>query len=308
MTGDADAWETARALYALPRADFISARNAEARRLKRSDPDVAAQVAGLGKPSAAADLVNRWVRSRTDLVTEVRDLGSRLRSAQRRSEASRLRELDQGRRELVNRCVDAARSVAEDAGERATEATLRDVEQTVWAAIVDAGAFAALKAGVLVRPMSPGGFGAVDTSASSALPVEAEDEDLAPDPPPAATRRPSGTREAAPRPPTPTRAQQEARRKARHDLEVATDELQAAEGAADDATRIAEEADELVTRLQQERDELRERLTALEQQVRDVARDVKDRQSARRFAERARRAASDRLDRARRAVDRADET
>ncbi|AWB93444.1 hypothetical protein [Aeromicrobium chenweiae] len=296
--------EVARQLYGLPRADFISARNAQVRELKGTDPELARQVAGFTKPSAAADLVNRLVRARTDLVDEVGDLGVRLRSAQRRSEAAELRGLDQERRALVNRAVDAAREVAEGS---ATDATLRDVEQTVWAAVVDAGAHAAFRAGVLVRPMAPGGFGDVDVSASSAVPVEVDTsaEDVAP----VRSRSPrSATKKEAPARTGPTAAQQEARRKARRDVDAATEDLAGAEQAAAEAARLAEESEQLSTDLQQERDELRERLTVLEREARDTARQAKERQAAARTAERERRTAADRLDRARRRMAQAEES
>ncbi|MRJ76187.1 hypothetical protein GEV29_06530 [Aeromicrobium sp. SMF47] len=307
MTDDSRSWEIARRLYALPRADFIPARNAEARELKGSDGDLARAVATWGKPTAAADLVNRLVRARADLVDEVGELGRRLRSAQRRSEAAELRGLDQERRALVGRAVDAARAVAEDGDSHATDATLRDVEQTVWAAVVDAGAFAAFRAGVLVRPMAPGGFGEVDVSASSALPVEADEsaEDTAPVPPRA---RPAAAQKTEPpRPPSPTPEQLAARRKARKDLDAAAQDLAAAQQASEEAARLAEESEHRAEDLQRERDELRERLADLEREARESVRLAKEQQAALRTAERERRTAVARHERAQRRLEQAED-
>ncbi|MET0766349.1 MAG: hypothetical protein ABWY50_01770, partial [Aeromicrobium sp.] len=176
MADDALLADTARDLYARPLAEFIAARTESVRALRKDGHDaVAAQVTGFKKPSAGADAVNRLVRHDQQLADDIVELGRRLRAAQAEPVAAELRALDQERRALVAR----ARSAAQGLGDSPTEATLQHVEQTVWAALVDEVAAAAVLTGALVRPLSPGGFGEVDTTDASAVPVDATREPIA---------------------------------------------------------------------------------------------------------------------------------
>ncbi|MET0930266.1 MAG: hypothetical protein ABWX74_12140, partial [Aeromicrobium sp.] len=170
MVDDSLLWDTARDLYATPLPEFIAARNERVRALRKDGHDrVAREVAAFRKPSAGAEAVNRLIRDDEQLADDVAELGARLRAAQADPVATQLRALDQERRALVVR----ARSAARELDDALTAATLDHVEQTVWAALVDAQAAAVVLAGVLVRPLSPGGFGVVDTRDASAVDVEA---------------------------------------------------------------------------------------------------------------------------------------
>ncbi|MET0446887.1 MAG: hypothetical protein ABW004_00720, partial [Aeromicrobium sp.] len=170
MVDDSLLWDTARDLYATPLPEFIAARNERVQALRKDGHDrVAREVAAFRKPSAGAEAVNRLIRDDEQLADDVAELGARLRAAQADPVATQLRALDQERRALVVR----ARSAARELDDALTTATLDHVEQTVWAALVDAQAAAVVLAGVLVRPLSPGGFGEVDTTDASAVDVEA---------------------------------------------------------------------------------------------------------------------------------------
>ena len=69
-------------LYGLPQAEFTAARNARAKKLKQDDPELAATVASLPKPTAAAAALNELVREDPSEARALIQSGKRLRSAQ----------------------------------------------------------------------------------------------------------------------------------------------------------------------------------------------------------------------------------
>jgi hypothetical protein len=299
VTDEPSADTSARQLYGTAPSEFVPARDAEARRLRDAGhPLVAKQVKALRRPSIAAALVDAVVRQEPDLVGQVVDVGRRLRAASGDAGAgpAEHRALDDDRRAVVRRCVQAASEVADGWGSSATAASLREVEQTFWAAAVDAGALAAVRAGCLVRTLSPSGFGAVDTEGASAIEVVVED-----DPVPRQTRRHSPTARRAP--PRDDHALLEARRA----LREAEHSLREAEDEADAVGHRAAEAEERASRLGTELAELRRRVAAVEDELRDASADKRRGAAEKKDAERLRRAASSRIDRARRALESLDD-
>lgn len=291
-------------LYAAPPAAFIAARN-ERGKVLRGDghSDVAKLVAAFKKPSAGADAVNRLVRQDDELVQAVIELGARLRSAQADPVAGELRALDQERRALVAR----ARAAAERDDDSATAATLDHVEQTVWAAVVDATAAAVVLAGALVRPLSPGGFGEVDVEGASAVPVDAVREEVVrPErskPRPTAAKKGRSADHAE-----VERARKEAeraRREAEDALAEAQDAARVAQQELETATAAAEQAVERRDDLEEERDDLRSRLTAVEKALRESKGQVSETSAAVRDAEQRRRTTAAAVDRAVQRLDQA---
>ena len=69
-------------LYGLPLSAFTAARNARAKALEQDDPELAAAVAGLPKPSVAAAALNELVREDPSEVRALIQSGKRLRQAQ----------------------------------------------------------------------------------------------------------------------------------------------------------------------------------------------------------------------------------
>lgn len=69
-------------LYGLPLAKFTAARNARSKALKKDDPELAAAIAGLPKPSVAAASLNELVREDPSEVRALIQSGKRLRQAQ----------------------------------------------------------------------------------------------------------------------------------------------------------------------------------------------------------------------------------
>ncbi len=259
-------------------------------------------MAALRKPGVAVGLVNAVVRERPDLIDELRDVGRRLRAASVGGGPDDVRAVDRERRATIRRCVAAAREVADSWAAPASAATLRDVEQTFWAALVDVGAFATVRGGALLTPLAPNGFGDVDVSEASAVPVEVED-----DPP------------VAPRAPRPRPAKQAAviddvtdeddvevadgaLVAARGEVAVAERDLGEAEGVAAEAAERAATAGGRVADLKDELAAVRRRLTEVEGELRDAGSDERRASADLKDADRARRTAGEALERARRAV------
>jgi hypothetical protein len=294
VTDEPTADESARRLYGTPPSAFVAARDAEVRRLREAGhPQVAQQVKALRRPSVAAALVDAVVRQHAELVDQVVEVGGRLRAASGDADAgpAEHRALDDDRRSVVRRCVQAASEVSDAWGSAATSASLREVEQTFWAAAVDAGALAAVRAGCLVQTLSPSGFGAVDTDGASAVAVTVEDD---------APRRHPRRRAPAARP-EPARDEQ-ALHRARSALREAEHALGETEDEAAAIARRAAEAEQQAARLETELTDLRRRLASVEHDLRDAAAEKRRTAAERQAAERRRRAASGVVDRARRSL------
>jgi hypothetical protein len=85
--------ETAK-LYALPSSEFTAARNARAKALKREDPELAAALAKLPKPSAAAAALNALAHEDPSEVRALVQSGKRLRKAQESAVTGKRVDLD----------------------------------------------------------------------------------------------------------------------------------------------------------------------------------------------------------------------
>lgn len=310
MADDPSITGIAGRLYGLPLAEFTAARDAESRALKDAgDSALATRVKRFKKPSAGAHLVNLLVRDGAALLEDLRDLGGRLRAAQADPDPGRLRALDQERRTLVARSVSAATAIAARDGGRATDASLRDVEQTVWAAVVDPGGFATMRAGLLVRALSPSGFGSVDLADASALPVDIDEAAPLPQRTTASTSPPRvaavPVSEPAPEPADPAaeRARLKALADARAEVEAAEAELDRTEQSRADASQRVDDSQLDLTELQDELAELRERITTVEEAIHEGRTVQTTAKTSLRQAEKERRAAASVLDRARSRLD-----
>lgn len=146
--------EVAGRLYALPPSEFTAAREAEVRASKDAgDVRLARDIAGLRKPTVSASAVNRLVREHPDDLGELLALGRRLRGAWEAHDAEALTELTRLRGELAGRL---SRLIRRDAGLSAAAAA--EAEQTLDAAVVDAGAAEEVLRGRLAKPLSYSGF------------------------------------------------------------------------------------------------------------------------------------------------------
>lgn len=154
--------DIAAELYSIPLEDFVASRNERAKALV--DSDLAAGVKALRKPLAPAWVVNLFARERPDQLAQALELGESLREAQEDLDAKTLTALTRQRRTLVKELARAATDLAEHAGSQVTTATTEAVEQTLNAAMLDAGAADAVASGRLIRPLEPSGGDAIDVS------------------------------------------------------------------------------------------------------------------------------------------------
>lgn len=152
--------DAADLLYAGLPADFTAHRDELVRVARGAGKrDQAAAIAALRKPTVAAWLVNRLARERSDDVGAFTELGAALREAEAALQGADLRRLGQQRHDLVRALVAYARSLAQAAGQQVGEATLRDVEATLRAALADEAAAELVRAGRLTTALDPSGFG-----------------------------------------------------------------------------------------------------------------------------------------------------
>jgi hypothetical protein len=148
------------ALFALDPEEFVPARDAIVRRLRKTDRSAAAEVARLRRPTVPAWALNVVAREHPPEIAAVLKAGERLRAAQEkalRGDATALRAATSERREAI---AAVTALVAGVLGDRAP-AQAGAVSATLEAATVDVDVADLLKAGRLDRERSAAaaGFG-----------------------------------------------------------------------------------------------------------------------------------------------------
>jgi hypothetical protein len=256
---DDQVFAVAHRLYALQPGDFVAARDEEAKRARADgDRDLADQVRRLRRPAVSAWAVNLLVRERTDLVLQVLELGEQMREAQSLLKGDALRDLTRQRRQLVAAVTTEAQALASGAGHRLADAAVRQVEETLHAAMADPAAAAAVRSGVLAQPLSATGL----ESLADAL---ALDPAQLPARPPA-PGEPVSLRVVEDR----ERAEREAKERAAAAARVVADALEAVRRA--EGTRSERQA--RVLQVEAEVEELRRRLADLEHTLDQAADDL----------------------------------
>jgi hypothetical protein len=162
--------EAADRLYALTLPEFTPARDALAKELRSSDKDLSARVKALKKPSLSAWVVNLLVRREPEQVDQVLSVGAALREAQAALAGDDLRALTRQRRQLTAAVTTTARGHAKDLGQKITSSVADEVEATLTAAMIDAGAAEAVRSGLLVRSLATTGLDDLDLAAYVAVP------------------------------------------------------------------------------------------------------------------------------------------
>lgn len=234
-TETALARETAE-LYGLPAAEFTPARNARAKELKQESPELAAALAKLPKPSAAAAAVNLLARREPSEVRALIQAGKRLRQAQEAAVAGKSSDL-QG---AVGEHRSALERVQREARKLKLSATvLERVVATVRAASVDPELQPLLERGLLAREVEGSGF-SLDPGLVAAAPARKPKQAAKPKADEAARGRlrkakerlAAASRDAAAAQKELARAEREAERtaesvaKAERDVEAAEQELE----------------------------------------------------------------------------------
>ena len=163
--------EIADDLYGLTPAEFTAARNLVVREVKdAADPELAARVLALRKPSPAAWAVNLLARSRADELEQLATLGETMREAQDDLDREQLATLTRQRRALVAALAREASDLARDSRHNLTASVVEEVAQTLQAALGDAPAASAVRSGRLIRPLEGTGVEAVDLTDAVAAP------------------------------------------------------------------------------------------------------------------------------------------
>ncbi len=142
-------------LFRLPLAEFTSARNALAARLKKEGrQNEAERVKLLGKPSVSAWTVNQLYWDHRDAFDQLIATGKRLRPAQ-------MRESLDARREALVQLSDLATELLQNAGHNPSQETLRRVTTTLEALSAYALLSDGPTPGRLINDVDPPGFGSL---------------------------------------------------------------------------------------------------------------------------------------------------
>ena len=251
----------ADALYGLDPGDFVAARSEFAAQAREAgDRELTAAIGRLRKPTVAAWMVNLLARERADELAALLDIGSALRTAQRRLSGSEMRKLSEQRRRVVAALERDAGRLAADRGRTVSESALREVGRTLNAALSDPDIGEQVRQGRLDAIVESDGFG--DLSAMPLTVVrggsEENDEDDR-----TAAGRPARTSKGEREPTEREKAAQAAREAEIHEAAAALD---SAHSAAEEAREAASAAEQELARHEEEVAELRAKLEHAEQQ------------------------------------------
>ncbi|WP_435200884.1 hypothetical protein [Janibacter sp. GS2] len=150
-------------LYGADPADFVAVRGRLVGAARSADePDLAAELATLRKPTLVAWLLNRVARDEPGVIADLLDLGERMRTAQAKGDGAALAAARPERHAAIEALVDAARRCAGTTGSRFGPAAADGVSATAVAALADPASGRALASGRLLRPLAYAGFGEVE--------------------------------------------------------------------------------------------------------------------------------------------------
>ena len=169
-------------LYGLPLSQFTAARNARARTLRKSDPELAAAVAALPKPSVSAGALNELVHEDPSEVRALVQSGKRLRQAQ---EAAVSGKKGADLNEAIKEHRIALDRVQRDLRRRKLSATTIDrATQTLRVASLDPELWPLLERGLLHEDLTASGFGLDPGIVPASPPQKAKPTPAKPAPPP----------------------------------------------------------------------------------------------------------------------------
>ncbi len=158
----------ARELLLVAPADFVRERTARQRAVRGDDRALATRIGGLRKPAPAAWVVD--LLAHEGALDEAVALGPAIRQAQADADPDAIRQLRRQRSAVVAALAETGADRAADAGHPVTPAVLEQVRATIEAAMADPHAGAAVRSGLLVRPLESAGFDTVDLDGALADP------------------------------------------------------------------------------------------------------------------------------------------
>lgn len=174
--------DAARALLRAAPADFVRERTARQRAVRKGDRDLAAAIGRLRKPAPAAWIVD--LLADDGALDDAVGLGPALRRAQADADPKEIATLRKQRSRLVQALAATGAERAEAAGHPATPAVLELVRATIEAGMADPHAGAAIRSGLLLRPLESVGFEDVDLTDALAVPDAVPDAWSGSDAPP----------------------------------------------------------------------------------------------------------------------------
>ncbi|MGW0042225.1 hypothetical protein [Rhodococcus sp. NPDC003348] len=196
---------TADELYGVEPSEFVAARGAAVASAKAAgDKALAKELAGLRKPTTTGWALNLLVRDHPEGVARLLDLGSTLRAAQQALRGEELRSLTAQRAAVLSALTDRAAAAARERGRELTEIVLREVGQSLSAALADPEIGADLRSGRMLGAVSYSGFG---PALIAAVPTPTEPTTAETEPEPAL-----GPRSTPPRPTIDRHATKHAKR------------------------------------------------------------------------------------------------
>jgi hypothetical protein len=293
MHTDVDVESVADELYGLPPAEFTAARDARSAAAKRDgDPDLAAAIKKLARPTAAAWLANLLVRERSQQVEQLLELGAAMREAQAELAGDQMRQLAVQRRQIVSALGREAGQLAAGRGQPVSRSIREEMEGTLEAALADPDAGEALSSGRLTTSLRYTGLGSVDVAGAVAATSRSAAK------PTASSKSSKPSKKAAASAPDVRDAEADAERRRLERVAAAEQRLGEARDDAAEAKRAADEKERVVREVQERVDGLRRQLDELEQQMQRLQGEEKFAAKNLREAERARRSATDALRRA----------
>ena len=173
--------DAAAELYAGDPAAFTERRGTLAAQARSAGQAVAAkQIAALRKPTHSAWLVNQLVRADPGVAAQLSELGQELRSAGAALDGTRIRELSQARRRLVNTLVRQALRLP---GAGPPSAAVREeLTATFGAALADPQVAGQLAAGTLVRAVHRADFAPAGPGLTLVPPLPSQSRPASPTP------------------------------------------------------------------------------------------------------------------------------
>ncbi|MBF6138758.1 hypothetical protein IU444_23840 [Nocardia farcinica] len=289
-------------LYGIDPSEFVAARAERVAAAKKAgDKQLAAAIGKLRKPTVTAWTVNLLARTVPDEVNALLALGDALRKAQRELSGDQLRALTAQRQQVVSALARRAGAIAEEHGKSVGENVLREVTQTLTAALADAEVAEQVRSGTLATAASYEGFGPAGPE------LVALDGGASPK-----TERRTGSRDSEPASRDTgseggTQAERKARdaqRKAREAEEAARRELDEARQELDDALEAVESARTALNSARAEAEQAARTLADDEARIEELRAELERAEQQRQFARTADRAAQDELRTAQRQFDR----
>lgn len=161
--------EDVDALFTLPLAEFIGARNALAARLKKAGHgDEANQVKALVKPSISAWAVNQLYWQHREAFNQLISTGQRFRKAQTARKVADIHEALDTRRDALSQLTALATTLLQDAGHNPSPETERRITTTLEALSVYASLPGGPPLGRLTQDVDPPGFDSLASLMSGA--------------------------------------------------------------------------------------------------------------------------------------------